>query len=136
MLNDLNLPRAAAAGTAMAIVAAVVFWFIATTISGDLVATAPGQSTPEPIPVGAMIPAVTLGGIAGFLIALALRKATSSPATTFVVVCLVALVPYGAYSFIQAEDISTGIWLNVLHIVAAIPIVGLVQRSLAAETAQ
>ncbi len=136
MLNNLNLPKAAGIGTIVAIVAAIVFWFIATAISGDLIVTPPGQSMPDRVPVGAMVPSVGIGGIAGLLLAFVISKMTPNAAPVFVGTCLGALVVYGAYSFIRAEDFATGFWLNVLHIVAAIPIVGLIHKTLASSQAR
>ncbi len=136
MLDNLNLPKAALVGTVIGILAAIVFWFIATAISGDLIVTPPGESVPDRVPVGVMVPSVGIGGVAGLVIAFVLSKVTSNPATAFVATCLVALVLYGTYSFIRAEDLATGFWLNVLHIAAAIPIVGLLHRSLSPQSAQ
>ncbi len=136
MFDKLNLLTAAVIGTVIAILAAVVVWFIATAISGDLIVTPPGQSMPDRVPVGVMVPSVAVGGVAGLLLAFAISKLASNAATVFVGTCLVALVLYGAYSFIRAEDLATGIWLNVLHIVAAIPIVGLIRTTLATAPAQ
>jgi len=42
----------------------------------------------------------------------------------------VALVMYGTVPFTAAEETTTAVWLNVMHVLAALPIVGLLARQL------
>ena len=41
-----------------------------------------------------------------------------------------ALVMYGTVPFTAAEETTTAVWLNVMHVLAALPIVGLLARQL------
>ena len=54
----------------------------------------------------------------------------------FVAVCVAALALYGVVPFTAAEQTSTAIWLNAMHLAAAAPIISLLARSLADERNQ
>ena len=43
---------------------------------------------------------------------------------TFVVICVVGLVLYGIVPFTAAEETATAVWLNLMHLAVALPIVG------------
>ena len=116
------LARNAALGTVMALVAVAITYLIADAISGPLIATGPDGELAE-IPLGAAIFATVIGGIVGTVLALLVRKRAKA-ATVFQSICAVALVLYGIFAAVQADSASTAVWLNVLHIVAAIPIIG------------
>jgi hypothetical protein len=53
---------------------------------------------------------------------------------TLVAVAIVALALSGIVPFTAAEATSTAVWLNVMHVAAAVPIVGLLARSLPETT--
>ena len=117
------LARNAALGTVMALVAVAITYFIADAISGPLIATGPDGELAE-IPLGAAIFATVIGGIVGTVLALLVRKRAAKAATVFPSISAVALVLYGIFAAVQADSASTAVWLNILHIVAAIPIIG------------
>lgn len=121
-----SLVQSAAAGIVAAVVAVVVVFFIADAASGPLMANDPSGELAE-VAVGAAVVAVIIGGLVGTLIAF-LVKNLSQAAQVFLGICAVGLVLYGIFALIQADDIATGVWLNVMHIAAAIPIVGMLTR--------
>ncbi|MDH3301753.1 MAG: DUF6069 family protein [Acidimicrobiia bacterium] len=126
-MNADSLFRSAVVGTIAAVIAVVVVYLIADAASGPLLAVPPGGDAAEEIPVGGAISATVIGGLVGTAIAFVSGR-TSRPVEVFVGVCVVGLVLYGLFALGQAEDAATGVWLNVLHIAAAIPIVGLLAR--------
>lgn len=111
-------------GTIAAGIAVAITFFIADAASGPLMATPPGGDLLEEIPlVGALVGTIT-GGIVGTIVAALLNRFMSNAVPLFVGFCVVGLIAYGAFSFSATEELSAGIWLNIMHIVAAIPIVG------------
>ena len=48
----------------------------------------------------------------------------------FLAASLLGLVVYGVLAFIRADETSTALWLNAMHLVAAFPIVGLLANEL------
>ena len=120
-----SLLRRAVAGIVAAVIAVVVVFAIADAASGPLLAAQPGSDVTEEIPLGAAIFGTVVGGLVGTVIAL---LSVSRPVEVFVGVCVVALVLYGLFALSAADDSATGIWLNVMHIAAAVPIVGLLAR--------
>lgn len=60
----------------------------------------------------------------------------SWPPSTFIAVCVAALALYAIVPFIAAEQTSTAIWLNAMHLAAAAPIISLLARSLTDERNQ
>lgn len=73
-----------------------------------------------------------LGGAVGIGLGHAARR-LSRPQAGVVAVCAVALVLYGIMPFNVADETSTAIWLNVMHLVAAVAISGSLARRLPAE---
>ena len=125
-------------GIAVAVVLVLVTYLIADAASGPLLVTQPGSDTPEEVPVGAVLVFTVLGGAIGTGLALVANR-FRRPRTTFVTAAGVALLLYGIMPFTAAEATSTAIWLNAMHLAAAVPIIGLLARSLASqrsETAQ
>lgn len=117
-----SLLRSTGAGTAAALVAVVITFFIADAVSGPLMANDPSGELAE-VPFAGAIIGTVLGGVIGMAITFAVRK-RGNPVTVFGVICVVGLIAYGAYAVSAAGTTSTAVWLNVMHLVAAIPIVG------------
>ena len=80
--------------------------------------------------VGAAIAAV-VGGLFGTGIAFLLRGRERAE-RRFINVCGVLLIITGAWAFSRAEDTVTGVWLNVMHLAAAAPIIDQLRRWLRA----
>ncbi len=122
-----SLVRSALVGTIAAIVAVIVVLLVADAVSGPLLVATPGSDVAEEVPLGGAVIFTALGGLVGMLLAWATSRFGWS-ASVFLGVCLVALVLYGIPPFSAAEETATALWLNVMHIAAAIPIVGSLYR--------
>ncbi|MEL7156396.1 MAG: DUF6069 family protein [Actinomycetota bacterium] len=118
-----SLLRSALMGTVVAVVAVVIVFLVADAASGPLLATQPGGDVPEEVPLGGAIFGTILGGLVGTGLA-ALSRRTPRPVPVFVGICVVGLVLYGIQALTAADTTGTGLWLNVMHIAAAVPIVG------------
>lgn len=128
--------KAALIGTIGAIVAVVIVVFIGDAVSGPLLVTPPGADAPEEVAVVAAIFSTFFGGVAGLAIAALCKKFLGNPASVFLGVCVVGLVLYGIVPFVASESVSTGVWLNIMHIAAAIPIVGSLTQALQSRVGQ
>lgn len=119
-----TLLRAAVGGIVAALVLVLVTFLIADAASGPLLATQPGASSAEEIVVGQALGATIVGGLVGVGLALLVRR-FDEPRRVFTSMCVAALVLYGVIALIAAETALTGYWLNVMHVAAAVPIVGM-----------
>lgn len=119
--------RAGLIGTVAAVVAVIVVFLIADAASGPLRVTPPGGDAVEDLAIGQAIVATLVGGVVGTGLAALLRRFGRS-ATAFLAVCVVGLALYAIAPFTAAEETATAIWLNVMHLAAAVPIVGLLVR--------
>ena len=118
---------------AAAILVAIVY-FVAEAAGDDLV-VAPeiGTGTAEELKLGVAIAAVVFGGIVGVGLTVLARRFTPAPRMFFLGVSVLGLTLYGILAFVRAEVTSTAIWLNAMHIAAAVPIVGGLMRLLARQ---
>lgn len=124
------------AGTVAAVIGVAITVVIADAVSGPLMVTSPGADAPEELALGAAIAGTVTGAIAGLtLAALCARFLASKAAAVFLGICLVGLVAYGLFSFSATEEVVGGVWLNVMHVVAAIPIVGLLYQQIGKRSA-
>lgn len=121
---------AAAVGTAVALVAVAIVYGVARAFDANLEVRGPGVDTAETVPLVNALVVTALGGVVGLLLALAARRFTPWPRLAFVGVCLVLLVLDGITPFTASDRVSTGLWLNVMHLAAAVPIVGSLARAL------
>ena len=128
------IAKAGGVGIALALVLVLIGYLVADVASGPLLVTQPGSDTAVEVPLGVALVFTVLGGAVGIGLALAANR-LRRPQTTFVAVSVVALVLYGVMPFTAAEEASTAIWLNVMHLAAAVPIVGLLANALPAERA-
>lgn len=122
-----SLLRSAVVGIVAAVGAVVITFFIADLISGPLMATQPGADGPQDVPLGGAVFGTVIGGLVGTVLAVVIARLKGA-VPIFLLVCLVGLVLYGWFALSAAETQSTGIWLNVMHIAAAVPIVGQLTR--------
>ena len=121
-----TLMRAAGTGIVTAVVFVAAVFFVADAASGPLIAETPDGELGEASVVGAVVFTI-LGGIIGTGIAYLLRKRPRAE-LRFINICAVFLVIFGAWAFNQANDLTTGIWLNVMHLAAAAPIIDQLRR--------
>lgn len=130
----LKLSKAGLIGTVVGAIGVAITFLIADAVSGPLMATSVGADVAEEVPMVAAVGGAVFGGIIGIILAAISKQFLGAKAASvFVGICVVALVAFGALSFSATEEISAGIWLNVMHIVAAVPIVGLLAQNLADE---
>jgi hypothetical protein len=102
---------------------AVVFW-VADASTDGLVVEMPGSSDLQELGFGDVIVPTVFGGIVGAVLAWAAGRFAARPRVTFMAVCVIGLVVYGVVPFIAANDTASAVWLNVMHVAAAVPIVG------------
>lgn len=125
-----SLLLSGAAGTVLAMVIVAVITTVARR-SGDPLLVAPEfGGSPTPLSTGVAVGATVVGGVVGTVLAGLARRTARRPRSWFGMVCMVLLAGYGALSFVRAEEVSTGVWLNVMHVGAAVAIVGLLLPAL------
>ncbi len=122
--------RTAAASIVAAVVGVVIVFLIADAISGPLLVTPQGADSPEETTIGLAAGFTVVGGLVALGIAAVSQRFLSNPPAAFLGICAVGLILYAILPFTAAEEVSTAIWLNVMHLVAAIPIVGGLAREL------
>lgn len=109
------------AGVVGGVLLAVVAAFVADTVSGPIRVEAFGDPVAA-IALSDVILYTALGGVVGMVGALAFRRLRSGP-LVFGALCVVVLIAAGALSLVAAETTAGGVWLNVIHLAAAGPIV-------------
>ena len=120
--------RAGGMAIAVALLLVLVFYLIADAVSGPLLVTQPGSDTPDEVPLGAALVFTVLGGGVGIVLSLIANR-LRRPRFMFAAVSVAALVLYGILPFTAADEASTAIWLNVMHVAAAVHIIGLIARA-------
>jgi prolipoprotein diacylglyceryltransferase len=126
-----TLIKAAGRGILAAIAFVIATWVVADTSSGPLLVENPDGGLAQARLLAAVVFTV-IGGIIGTGIAYVLRNRERGD-LRFLNICLGFLIVYGAWAFNQAEDITTGIWLNVMHLAAAAPIIDQLRRWMRAQ---
>lgn len=114
-----------AAGTGIAVLLVAGAYLLADAVGGPLVVEGMGAVTVDNV-VGLTI----FGGTVGATLAYVIGRFARRPQTTFLVVTAIAVAGYAVVPFTAAEAISTAIWLNVFHIVVAVPVIGTLMRYL------
>ncbi len=130
-----SLVLAGTVGTILA-VAVVLLVYTVARLTGDSLVVAP-EFGGAPAPLSAVVAglATVAGGLAGTALAWLMRRLAAPPRHWFGVVCVVLLIGYGLLSFVRAEEVSTGVWLNIMHIGAAVAIIGTLWLALGAAPA-
>lgn len=119
-----------AAGTGIAVVLTAAAYLMATATTGQLTVTGAGEVT-----LGNVVGFTTLGGTVGAALAYAAGRFARRPRLTFLAVTLIALAGYAVVPFAAAETTRTAIWLNVFHVLAAIPVIGMLVRFVPRDSA-
>lgn len=114
---------AAATGVAVLLVAAA--FLLAQEFANPLVVAGTGEIT-----LANVTGFTVFGSTVGAAIAYFVRRFSRRPRPTFLTVTLIALAGYAVVPFTAAESVQTAVWLNIFHVVVAIPVVGLLSRSL------
>lgn len=120
-----SLAKLWAAGTGIAIVTVASASFLARAVAGPLVVTGAGEIT-----LGNVIGFTMLGATIGAVFAYVLGRFARRPRLTFLAATLIALGGYAVVPFTAAESTQTATWLNVLHLVVAIPVIWMFTRYL------
>lgn len=71
-----------------------------------------------------------IGGMVGATLAYLLGRFARRPRLVFLTTTIIALAGYAVVPFTAANTLSSAIWLNVFHIVVAIPVIGILTRYL------
>jgi hypothetical protein len=116
--------KAAGVGIVAAVVGVVIMFLIADALSGPLLVTPVGADSPEETTVVLAAVFTVVGGIVGLGIAALCKRFLGNPPAAFLGICAVGLTLYAIMPFVAAEEVATAIWLNVMHLVAAAPIMG------------
>lgn len=126
-----SLAKLWAAGTAIAIVAVALVYLLANEVAGPLVVTGAGEVTLSDV-IGFTI----LGGTVGAVLTYVVGRFSHRPRMALLTVTLIALAGYAVVPFTAAETTTTAVWLNVFHVVVAIPVIGMLMRYLPKNPSQ
>jgi hypothetical protein len=121
-----KIAKSAAIAALLAAIVNTIVFYIATAISGDLVVLMPAEETLtvfQPFVLTAML------GIVGSLLVSFIAQRTANPRRTWVLSTIIAVTLYGLPPFLSA-GITTAIWFNVMHAVAALFIIPVVAKEL------
>jgi hypothetical protein len=121
-----KIAKSAAIAALLAAIVNTIVFYIATAISGDLVVLMPAEETLtvfQPFIFTAML------GIVGSLMVSFIAQRTANPRRTWVLSTIIAVTLYGLPPFLSA-GITTAIWFNVMHAVAALFIIPAVAKQL------
>ena len=129
MLTDLKRPTivgTAIRSTVAAVVAVTVVFSIAKASGDDLIVGPEfGSGEPKELKLWvALIATVIVGGFLGSALAWLTQRFTRQPRVAFLIVGALGLIGYGILAAVRSEATSTALWLNAMHLAAAIPIVG------------
>jgi hypothetical protein len=121
-----KIAKSAAIAALLAAIVNTIVFYVATAISGDLVVLMPAEETLtvfQPFVFTAML------GIVGSLMVSFIAQRTANPRRTWVLSTIIAVTLYGLPPFLSA-GITTAIWFNVMHAVAALFIIPAVAKEL------
>ena len=121
-----KIAKSAAIAALLAAIVNTIVFYIATAISGDLIVLMPAEETLtvfQPFIFTAML------GIVGSLMVSFIAQRTANPRRTWVLSTIIAVTLYGLPPFLSA-GITTAIWFNVMHAVAALFIIPAVAKQL------
>lgn len=128
-----NTIIAGAIGTAIGLVLAVVVMLVARAADVDfIVENNFGDGGLEEVGIGQTIPAVIIGGAVLTALALVMRRFGERGVRLFLGVATVLLVLSFISPFQAAETTETAVSLSLMHIAAAMGIVGALARQMAA----
>ena len=121
-----KIAKSAAIAALLAAIVNTIVFYVATAVSGDLVVLMPAEETLtvfQPFIFTAML------GIVGSLMVSFIAQRTANPRRTWVLSTIIAVTLYGLPPFLSA-GITTAIWFNVMHAVAALFIIPAVAKEL------
>ena len=101
---------------------------VAKQVSDPLVVSGTGEVT-----LGNAIGMTIIGATVGAAVAYGIGRFTQRPRRVFVAATLIALAGYAVVPFTAAESVGTALWLNVFHVVVAVPVIVALTRYLPSE---
>ncbi len=121
----LGLAKTGAFATGVATILVLIVYFIAKGSGDELVAVSElGIGPPKELNMVVTVAATIAGGILGMAFAWLARRFTPRPRLAFISVSILGLILYGFLAFGRTDQHSTAIWLNLMHLAAALPISG------------
>jgi hypothetical protein len=114
-----------AAGTGVAVLLVASAFLLAQEFANPLIVAGTGEVTLYNV-TGFTILGATVGATLAYVIGRFVRR----PRPTLFAVTLIALAGYAVVPFTAAESVQTAVWLNIFHVVVAVPVIGLLSRSL------
>lgn len=114
-----------AGGTGIAVLLAASAHLLAFEVADPLVMTGAGEVT-----LANVIGFTIIGGTVGAALAYAIGRFARRPKATFLTVTLITLSGYAVVPFTAAESTQTAIWLNIFHVVVAVPVIAALTRYL------
>jgi len=130
-----GLPATAGAAIGAALVLVTLVFLVASAATDNLLVTPPGGDVAEELALGTVLFSTVVGGLIGTALAWAMSRFVPRPQRTFVLVCAVGLALYGIVPFTAAEQASTAVWLNLMHLSVALPVIGGLAKYLPAKAA-
>ncbi len=118
-----RLAKLWAAGTGIALLLVVSAYLVAQELADPLVVAGVGEVTLDNF-TGFTI----FGATVGAALAVAIGRFSRRPRLTFLAATLIALAGYAVVPLAAAESIGTAIWLNLFHLVVAVPVIGMLAR--------
>ena len=126
-INGRRLPVAALAGGVIAAVANSIVLLIAQAAVGPLMVTVPGMPE-QAISIGAIFFSCILPAFIAAGLLWALGRFTQRPIRTFTIIAVVALVLSFASPFTAQMTGGTRVVLEIMHVIAAVAIIGALTR--------
>lgn len=114
-----------AAGTGVAVLLVTAAFLLAQEFANRLVVAGTGEVTLVNV-TGFTVFGATVGAALAYVLGRFARR----PRPTFLAVTLIGLAGYAVVPFTAAESVQTAVWLNIFHVVVAVPVIGLLSRSL------
>lgn len=115
-----------AVGMSLAVVLVTLAYLVAQEVTGALLVMGAGEVT-----LGNVIGFTLMGGTVGAVLAYMSGRFSRQPRLVFLTVCSIALAGYAVVPFTAAVSVETALWLNLFHLLVAIPVVGMLSRALA-----
>lgn len=113
------------AGTGLALIAVTAAFQVAQQAAGPLVVSGSDEVT-----IGTVLGMTIIGSVLGAAIASGVRRFAERPRAVFLMATFIALAGYAVVPFTASESVATAIWLNLFHVVVAVPVVAALARSL------
>lgn len=123
------LVRTGIAATGLAIMSVTMAYLLSQAAGAELLVASGGDATME-VALGTVLGMSVAGAGLAVALAWAFGRWAPRPRATFLATTLVGLGAYAAVPFAAAESIVTALWLNVLHLAVAAPLLVLLGRDL------